>query len=76
MSGAIIKVDEWADNVEGVLLGNPDSNAPAGNVATPPRPSEGGFYTAAGTAVSLLCFVYTILVGTWSARPAILGLEL
>ena len=36
----------------------------------------GVFYTAAGTAVSLLCFVYTILVGTWSARPAILGLEL
>ena len=64
MSGAINKVDEWADNVEGMMLGTPDGNAPAGNVATPPRPSEGGFYTA-GAGVSLLCFVYAILVGTW-----------
>lgn len=38
VTGAINKVDEWADNVEGVLLGP--------NGTAPPRPSEGGFYTA------------------------------
>jgi hypothetical protein len=83
VSGAITKVDEWADNVEGVLLGpvrRPDAppaarrpirtafrplcstpRAPAhcarrrlsrggswaqGQHGTPPRPADGGFYTA------------------------------
>jgi len=39
VSGAITKVDEWADNVEGVLLGGQ-------GVGTPPRPADGGFYHA------------------------------
>jgi len=46
VTGAINKVDEWADNVEGVLLGG-NAPGPGGQApATPPRPSEGGFYQA------------------------------
>uniref|UniRef100_A0A6U6DJ11 GB1/RHD3-type G domain-containing protein n=1 Tax=Guillardia theta TaxID=55529 RepID=A0A6U6DJ11_GUITH len=69
VTGAINKVDEWADNVEGVLLGQTVYNSVP---TSPPRPADGGFYhevTASPEDRKSARGVLEGLAGSWAPTP-------